>query len=143
MGLLLYRTSYHLCRSCCSLYRLGTIGAGFLADIGYNDVDAFLRVLSLVRGNAINDFNSQEISNICWAIGTAGIEARFPETFDTTITSSNGQSSNQNISSDPVTSFFGFAAVDVMKRPQQYNSQDFANLLWGFSTVSVDDVRLE
>ena len=113
------------------------------ATVGYNDVDAFMRVLSLVKESSVNAFTSQGFSNICWAIGTAGIEPRFPNAFDTTITSSKGQSSNQDIASDPVTSFFGFAAVDVMRRAQQYNSQDFANLLWAFSTVSVDDVRLE
>ena len=100
-----------------------------------------MRVLSLVNGSSINGFNSQEMSNICWAIGTAGIEARFPNAFDTTITSSKGLSSNQDTGNDLVTSFFGFAAVDVMRRPEVYDSQAIANLLWGFSTVRVDDLQ--
>ena len=64
------------------------------ATVGYHDEDAFERTLSRVNRRTINTMQLQEISNVFWAIGTAGIKSDFTDAFNTQRSSPKKQPSN-------------------------------------------------
>lgn len=105
------------------------------ASTEFFDEASFRKLTSRMNINHVHTFNPQELSNVCWAIATAGVEPSYPYAFDTINIRADKLPSMKEISRDPITLFFAAGAQEIMKRPQQFISQEVKDLLWGFSRV--------
>ena len=117
----------------------------------YFEQDSYQRVASRLNPSIVHTFKPQELSNPCWAIGTAGVESRYLNAFDTTNFPLKALPSKQDIRRDPITLVFAVAAQEMVRRAPEFISQEIKDILWGFSkvrapcvltTLSVGIVRL-
>ena len=76
----------------------------------------------------------QELSNTVWAVATAEIDIGVEkDAFDTTFLSEE----NRPAARDPIASFFGDAAIELIVRPQEFKEQEIKDVLWSFSKMSI------
>mmetsp|Transcript_19298 Transcript_19298/g.28551 ORF Transcript_19298/g.28551 Transcript_19298/m.28551 type:complete len:1098 (+) Transcript_19298:85-3378(+) len=107
------------------------------ATTEFFDPVAFSKVLSRLQMDAVQFWNPQEISNIVWSIGTAGIQPRYSKAFDSTLVLQKDRHSFEEISRDPISLAFAAAAKEVLRRPDEFKSQEIKDSLWGFSKAGV------
>lgn len=115
---------------------IGTTLWSFAAT-DFSDPGAFVQVLSRLRVEAVQFWNPQEISNMVWAIGTAGIKPRYSKAFDSTLVPRHDRQSWEVLSRDPVSLAFAAAAKEIIRRPHEFKSQEIKDSLWGFSKAGI------
>ena len=106
------------------------------ATMEFFDEEAFKRVASNVDIQAVERWNPQELSNLIWAIGTAQLEPKFRKAFDSSFVQMKDRPSFEQVSRDPLSISFAAVAKELMKRPQEFKTQEIKDSLWGFSKVS-------
>ena len=111
---------------------LGTTLWAF-ATLEYFEEDIYREILSKVNVNAARDYQPRELSNLCWACATAGVEVKHPDAFDTTLVPNVLRPLDWR--EDPVTVCFAVAANELMRRPHEFKSQEIKDVLWSFSKV--------
>ena len=105
------------------------------ATLEYFDEEIYRAIVSRITVNDAYTFQPQELSNSVWALATAGVEAMYPDAFDTTMVPRNLRPSDWR--DDPVTICFEATASEVMRRPHQFKSQEIKDVCWSFSKVSI------
>jgi hypothetical protein len=91
------------------------------ATLNYFDDQLYRRLLSRFTPEMVRVAKAQELSNSLWAVATAEIDVGIErDAFDTTFLLPD----DQPIPNDPIVSFFGDAAVELMERPNQFNPQE-------------------
>lgn len=100
----------------------------------YFDKDAYRAIVSKVNVEAARDYAPTELSNSIYALATAEVEVKYPDSFDTTLVPENLRPSNWK--DDPVTVCFAVSARELMRRPHEFKSQEIKDILWSFSKVS-------
>jgi hypothetical protein len=71
-------------------------------------------------------------SNTLWALGTARVSPNCRNTFDTVLLPSSLRPSADEVRNDPVTSIFGDAAQELIRRPQEFKPQEIKDVLLAF-----------
>jgi hypothetical protein len=107
------------------------------ASTKFYDEDSFANLLSRLRMNDVQYWKPQEISNIIWAIGTAGISPKYRTAFDCSLIPADERISFEQASQDPFTLAFAAAAKEILRRPEEFKTQEMKDTLWGFSKAGV------
>ncbi|KAL7555974.1 hypothetical protein ACA910_003238 [Epithemia clementina (nom. ined.)] len=109
------------------------------ATLSFIDTRIYRAVASrLVQLNA-EKCKPQELSNTLWAVATAEMEVfEDRDAFDTTIL----HGSRLPEVNDPIVKCFGIAALELMRRPEQFKTQEIKDTLWSFSKVGIRHPRL-
>jgi D-alanyl-D-alanine carboxypeptidase len=101
----------------------------------YFDEDVYRAIVSRLTLDSAYTFRPQELSNLCWALATAGVEVKYPDAFDTTLVPKHLRPSAWK--DDPVTICFEAAASELMRRPHEFKTQEIKDILWSCSKVSI------
>lgn len=79
----------------------------------------------------------QELSNSVWALATAEIFPKFVDCFDTTILTPKHRERPKNPQEDPVITALVLAAQEMMRRPDEFKTQELKDILWSFSRLGI------
>lgn len=104
------------------------------ATAEYFDKDAYREIVSRMNVDAAQNYSPQELSNSIYALASAEVELKYPDSFDTTLVPEALRPSNWK--HDPVTVCFAVSARELMRRPHEFKSQEIKDVLWSFSKVS-------
>lgn len=107
------------------------------ATTKFFDEKSFENMLSRLRMDAVQYWKPQEISNIAWAIGTAGIIPKYPKAFDVSLIPANERASFEEARKDPTTLAFAAVAKELLRRPQEFKTQELKDSLWGLSKSGI------
>jgi Protein of unknown function (DUF1601) len=102
--------------------------------------DMYRHVASHLNTNNASQFSAQNISNILWALATAGMSVHFDAVSNIDSSLSNPRKHEAGLI-DPVLQCCTIAAWEFMMRPHEFNPQDIANLCWSSATLGVKDVQ--
>lgn len=92
----------------------------------------------LVSVIGAHTFKPQELSNILWALATAGMIPKYLDAFDVTAAPVNRINvSDTDVRDDPITMCFGAAAQELIRRPHEFKEQEIKDTLWSFSKVGL------
>lgn len=102
--------------------------------VEYFDKDAYRSIVSRMSVNDARNYSPTELANSVYALASAEVEVRYPDSFDTALVADNLRPTNWK--DDPVTVCFAVVARELMRRPQEFKSQEIKDVLWSFSKVS-------
>lgn len=107
-----------------------------LATAGYDNADVYRGIVARLSPRYARTSKPQELSNAVWALATAEVPPKFPDTFDNVLVPAEQRFSGglQDID-DPTTACFGIAASELMRRPFDFKSQEIKDILWSFLKV--------
>lgn len=103
------------------------------ATTKYFDKGSFESMLSRLRLGAVEYWKPQEISNIAWALGTAAIAPKYPKAFDVSLIPLSERVSFEVASKDPITLAYAAVAKELLRRPEEFKTQELKDSLWGLS----------
>ena len=110
-----------------------------LASLSYNsDPDIYRALCARLRSINPSNCKPQELSNSLWGIATAEIDVFDRDAFDTTLLYGTELPSVN----DPIVACFGIAAVELMRRPDDFKEQEIKDVLWSFSKTGIRHPRL-
>jgi len=109
-----------------------------LATSGYDNHDVYRGIVARLSPRHARTAKPQELSNSVWALATAEVPPKFPDTFDNVVVPAEQRfSGNLQDIDDPTTACFGIAARELMSRPFDFKSQEIKDILWSFSKVRI------
>mmetsp|Transcript_60797 Transcript_60797/g.69899 ORF Transcript_60797/g.69899 Transcript_60797/m.69899 type:complete len:686 (+) Transcript_60797:953-3010(+) len=115
-----------------------------MSTMEYQDTTTYKKIVARVTDIGIVNFKGQEISNTVWALATAGIRPDFPTVFDDKLLRDSVQpvTLQEAIRTDPVTAIFAAAATELIRRPEEFKTQEIKDVLWSFARIGVRHPRL-
>jgi hypothetical protein len=94
----------------------------------------YLCLASHLTSTNASTFQAQHISNIVWAIATAGFKVNDKEIERiATLVTKQSHISTQ----DPVLQCCAIAAQEFINRPHEFDSQNIANMCWSFAVLGI------
>ena len=108
-----------------------------MASLEYQNVEAYRGVAGRLSRDRTMQAKPQELSNTVWALATAEVFPEYMDCFDSSLIPSKLRPSPAQVERDPVTMCFVFAAQELMRRPQEFKSQEIKDVLWSFSKVGM------
>jgi hypothetical protein len=101
----------------------------------YFDEEPYRVLVSQVTLSRAGACKPQELSNIIWALATAGVMPAHIHAFDTTCVHPKNRINPGERANDPVTECLAAAANELMTRPSAFKEQEIKDVLWSFSKV--------
>jgi Protein of unknown function (DUF1601) len=112
-----------------------------IAKLKFVDDSLYLSIASRLQSTNASTFQAQTISNIVWALATAGVKVNYKE-IQRIATSTQLITKHSQISTkDPVLQFCAIAAQEFINRPHEFNSQNIANMCWSFAVLGVKHLQ--
>jgi hypothetical protein len=106
-----------------------------LATLKIDDESIYRSIAQRMTIGEANRCEPQALSNSVWALATAEVTVEEIDVFDTSLVP--GLQKPAWPRKDPAAMCFALAAQELMKRPQQFSSQQIKDALWSFSTASI------
>jgi hypothetical protein len=106
-----------------------------LATLKLNDESLHRSIAARLTLDTAHQHEPQELSNFVWALATAEVTVEAIDSFNTSLIS--GLHYPGLHRKDPVAMSFEFVAQQLMRRPQEFKSQDISNVLWSCSKVGI------
>ena len=107
------------------------------ATLEYFDHDLYRAIAARVNNNRASSCKPQELSNTLWALATADVVPNFIDVFDTSLLPKKARPHPAQAESDPVIKCISTAAQELMRRPQDFKTQEIKDILWALSRVSI------
>jgi len=114
---------------------IGTTLWGF-ASVEFFDDDIYRRILAKVNGRRAHYSKPQELSNVLWALATADVVPKYKDSFDTML-KKQARTPPHIAEVDPVTYVIAIASQELMRRPQEFKTQEIKDILWSLSRLGV------
>jgi len=108
-----------------------------MATMEFYDEELYRSVVARFHSIGANGFNPQEFSNTVWALATAGVVPKYPSVFDEKLLPPDLRPTMEEAMRDPVTSIFAAAASELIRRPQNFKTQEIKDVLWSFTRVGM------
>ena len=106
-----------------------------MATIEYFNKDIYRGIAARVTKDRARYFKPQELSNTLWAFATADVTPKYIDTFDTSLLPPGVRPSPADAEDDPVTMCFAIASQELIRRPQEFKTQEIKDILWAVSRV--------
>jgi hypothetical protein len=106
-----------------------------LATIEYFNKDIYRGIAARVTKDRARMSKPQELSNTLWALATADVTPKYIDTFDTSLLPPGVRPSPADAEDDPVTMCFAIASQELIRRPQEFKTQEIKDILWAVSRV--------
>ena len=113
-----------------------------MASMEFFDDEVYMVAASRLNRRSAKLYKPQEMSNACWALGTALLKPKYLGAFDTTLVPAGKRPSLDDINDDPITECFFTATAEMMRRPQQFKEQEIKDVMWSLSRVGMRHPRL-
>ncbi|CAJ1961283.1 unnamed protein product [Cylindrotheca closterium] len=114
---------------------IGTTLWGF-ASLEFLDESVYRGIAKKVNGRRASKTKPQELTNVLWALATAGMVPKYAESFDTLLQKS-ARTPPHEASRDPITNVVAIATQELMRRPQDFKPQEIKDSLWSLSRLGV------
>jgi hypothetical protein len=106
-----------------------------MATLEYFNADLYRQIVSRVNREKAGYCKPQELSNALWALATADVIPEYIDTFDMLLVQ-RSRTSPAKAESDPVVLTIALAARELMRRPNDFKTQEIKDILWALSRVS-------
>lgn len=107
------------------------------ATLEYFDHDLYRAIANRVNKDRSNYCKPQELSNTLWALATADVVPNYIDVFDTALLPKKARPHPAQAESDPVIKCISTAAQELMRRPQDFKSQEIKDILWALSRMGI------
>eukprot|EP00536_Pseudo-nitzschia_multiseries_P003502 jgi/Psemu1/64177/estExt_Genemark1.C_540102 len=108
-----------------------------MATMEYYDEDMYRSIVARFPSIGAHGFNPQEFSNTVWALATAGIIPKYPLVFDDKLLPTDLRPTMEEAIRDPATAIFAAAASELIRRPNNFKTQEIKDVLWSFTRVGM------
>jgi hypothetical protein len=107
-------------------------------SIQHPENNIYIFMASLLLSTNAYMFRAQSISNILWALATAGVKVNYKEVATSTQLNTIRSPISTN---DPVLQCCAIAAQEFINRPHEFTSQAIANMCWSFAVLDVKHIQ--
>jgi hypothetical protein len=108
-----------------------------IAKLKFVDDSLYLSIASRLQSTNASTFQAQNISNIVWALATAGVNVNDKEIQRSALSPQLITKHSQISTKDQVLRCCIIAAQEFLNRPHEFNSQSIANMCWSFAVLGV------
>mmetsp|Transcript_10871 Transcript_10871/g.23114 ORF Transcript_10871/g.23114 Transcript_10871/m.23114 type:complete len:1206 (+) Transcript_10871:171-3788(+) len=108
-----------------------------MATMEYYDEDLYRSIVARFHSIGPHGFNPQEFSNTVWALATAGVIPEHVTVFDNKLLPADLRPTMEDARRDPITSIFAAAASELIRRPNEFKTQEIKDILWSFTRVGM------
>ena len=108
-----------------------------MATMEYFNDSLYRSVVARFQSVGARRFKPQELSNTLWALATAGVTPLHLSAFDVKLLPDHLRPTMDEIQDDPVTAFCMEAAEELMRRPEDFKTQEIKDVLWAFSKLQL------